>query len=394
MVCFGMFLCALIIERSTEEQHYESHSKPRMFWLQRERRVGDQVFDAFAGTDRVSHYIRSSKAKVEESQAFVDFLLWTAVATTMVGFVLQFVGLRGLHSSVAMFQLGGTLLMAVIRSSLRTERGGSQNNMWDKRLRKAVNGFELDWFAMELVGIWSFTIGQMAFGNGNLLSSHPYHVNEDATDLERRSPLIGPATQVLRTRARLARLTGPSTGLSWDFPVRSTAEKLVVAMEDIMNALFADGMKTMNDWRRAKSAYWGVGAHLRHASAHHRESKKRRWYWKGWRPSREWAYYDRVEDNMPRVVNPGSHGEEDMFLGMHREVGTDGAATSWKAELSEVEALLGLMAWNLDLARHRQRSISETPGHWDLEFDRGDGNRVISYRVLGSPQIHDTSGIR
>lgn len=121
-----------------------------MFWLQRETRVGDQLFEAFVGVDNVSRYIKSSKASAEGRQGFIDFLLWLAVGVTMIGFVFQFVGLRGLHSSVAMFQLGGTILMAVIRSSLRTERGSSEGNLWANRDRNAINGHELDWLAVNL----------------------------------------------------------------------------------------------------------------------------------------------------------------------------------------------------------------------------------------------------
>lgn len=68
----------------------------------------------------------------------------------MGGFViLQFVGLRGLHSSVAVVQLGATILMSAVRASLRTQLLSSSRNLLHGL---DVKGHGLDWLALYIGG--------------------------------------------------------------------------------------------------------------------------------------------------------------------------------------------------------------------------------------------------
>ncbi len=74
--------------------------------------------------------------------------LWFAIGSSSCGFICQFLGLRGLHGSVALYQLGVTLCMAIVRALLRSGRlGACQNKL---KQRRDIEGHELDWQAMNL----------------------------------------------------------------------------------------------------------------------------------------------------------------------------------------------------------------------------------------------------
>ncbi|KAL2785304.1 hypothetical protein BJX66DRAFT_61228 [Aspergillus keveii] len=150
-----MFLCARPVEQSIKERKFHRKSEPQgggralqLHWLQPgNQAVGDQVFDAFAYNDLknpLTQYVFSSNDKDPKSA----FLVWIAIVITMGGFVLQFVGLRALHSSVAVFQLGAMLVMSFIRAALRTRRFDTNENLVGEML-DLVQGHELDWQALE-----------------------------------------------------------------------------------------------------------------------------------------------------------------------------------------------------------------------------------------------------
>jgi hypothetical protein len=69
LVCLGMFLCAYIIERSTNEVHYERVKRVNssLYWIQPGgQKIGDQVFGSFLAVGegpRFDRYITSSRAK-------------------------------------------------------------------------------------------------------------------------------------------------------------------------------------------------------------------------------------------------------------------------------------------------------------------------------------------
>lgn len=79
--------------------------------------------------------------------------VWSAISTSLIGFVLQFTGLQGLHSSVAMYQLAATLIMALIRSLLRTQRlNESENLLQSREFQGQIEGHELDWQTLRIEG--------------------------------------------------------------------------------------------------------------------------------------------------------------------------------------------------------------------------------------------------
>lgn len=161
-LCIGVGMCGHIVERSTRERFFRRKSttskngaRSRLFWIQPGNQViGDQIFDPFAYNETpgasILEYTTSGKnTQDKELQRTNNILVWVFVPITIFGFILQFVGLRALHSTISIAQLGATLLMSIIRSMLRTERLKKEDNRLgdDPDL---FQGHELDWFAMEL----------------------------------------------------------------------------------------------------------------------------------------------------------------------------------------------------------------------------------------------------
>jgi hypothetical protein len=72
-----------------------------------------------------------------------------AAATTLVGFIAQFIGIRGLNAWVSLAQLIITIVMSLLRGMVRMQRRGKEDNELKPYDDKA-HGHELDWLAFNL----------------------------------------------------------------------------------------------------------------------------------------------------------------------------------------------------------------------------------------------------
>ncbi|KAK0634136.1 ankyrin repeat-containing domain protein [Immersiella caudata] len=282
-----------------------------MFLLQPgNQRVGDQLFNAFAYSKSSDTYITSWKddLAVESQQpgstrlARSKLRLAVAVGCSCCGVICQFVGLRGLHGSVALYQLAVTLCMAIARALLRSRRlGAGQNRL---RQRRDVEGHELDWQAMNL----ERTAGD-EFKGGWYIDDVPTPLKgpNDATgaqvdsgvevaqgarglagfhiqqrlDIDRLpSPsrlavswvkhnesdgaLPNEAARILHYRASLAFLTGPSTRAEeegWDTGTRAMAKQLKGAMQEAAEYVFSE-MTLLKGWKESLSLVWSTTCRL------------------------------------------------------------------------------------------------------------------------------------
>ncbi|KAK6502813.1 hypothetical protein TWF481_007858 [Arthrobotrys musiformis] len=197
LLVIGMGLCAMLIDRRTHERKFEklkagkSHEKVPapsrsslivylvysldqlivwltsmanassliqnpsttntfIFWLQPgNQSVGDQVFDSFAHWDNRDVYVTSWRVDLDGPKPFNSMVaIGPAIVFSTLGFILQFIGLRGLHGSVALYQLAATLIMAIIRATLRSNRIDEGSNKL--RNYRDVEGHELDWIASQI----------------------------------------------------------------------------------------------------------------------------------------------------------------------------------------------------------------------------------------------------
>ncbi|RSL62804.1 hypothetical protein CEP51_013406 [Fusarium floridanum] len=110
-IILGMALCATLIDRNSKEQRFvisstkgiEKSQPPeyRIFWLQPGgQHIGDQEFDAFAFNEVKTEYIASWNNR--EAPVPI-FLVWLGAGLSFVGWMVQFIGLRGQHATLPIY---------------------------------------------------------------------------------------------------------------------------------------------------------------------------------------------------------------------------------------------------------------------------------------------------
>ncbi|KPM42985.1 hypothetical protein AK830_g3571 [Neonectria ditissima] len=160
ILAMGLLLCAHVVESSTTERRYlpKDDKEARLVWLQQTKIVNDQVFDSKAifATDPRHLITMSYRANRRSSLTFLQvniadtFLgLKTVIGTiiSLFGFILQFIGLRGMHWSVSIAQLSAVLTMAGIKAVVR--RGLAI----PPKAESLTSNFELDWLATTLADL-------------------------------------------------------------------------------------------------------------------------------------------------------------------------------------------------------------------------------------------------
>ncbi|KIL92302.1 hypothetical protein FAVG1_04711 [Fusarium avenaceum] len=269
VLVLGMLLCGHVVESSTDEKRYEPAKewKARMIWLQQTKTVSDQVFDShmvYAQDDRETiitsrrserHVKRQStagttnerSAEDDDPSATLKFITVCGTAVAMCGFVVQFVGLRGMHWSASIAQLGAVLVMVCVKAWVR--RGLARSPAY----KPLVSGFELDWFAKQLGSIhreaWSGAqsngsefIDNKTPGSAKSVDNKWIVVTGGESSLVHREEMqahtpqlddssIFDAQTVLDARKQLARLA------DWRGPASREAVCLARAIECTMNAM-------------------------------------------------------------------------------------------------------------------------------------------------------------
>lgn len=285
LLCGGMFLCSFVVGQSTDEEVWRRRGespedKSSVYWVQPGGQiVGDQTFDAFSHSDdRLREYTTSWKSRSKDSELTV----WAAIGITISGFILQFTGLRGIHSAVSIAQLGVTIAMSAVRSALRMQRLKPDAN-WFAKYPDEVIGHELDWLALrigrgdiedDLDRKSPASSSAASLGPSSLPSSldprrrHFWRFRGIPSPLQRISkPSSSPkdpnaASKVLSYRTRLAELTGLPTAPSRNFKVemvevRREAQQLAEAIESAVNIIFSMA-EIRPEWKDAESILWGV----------------------------------------------------------------------------------------------------------------------------------------
>lgn len=311
LLFIGMFFCAFIMERSSKEFYLKAEKPSKIYWLQPGNQdVGDQVFNAFLAVNEGPDSSMTKKLRYIKSVRDRGFdrkylEIYSTLASTVLGFIFQFIGLRGLHSSVTLAQLGSTFLMAIIRTCLRTERmTPDENKMKDDRELTSHKQQEMDCFAFYLEKVESFEIASIPDRPENMPS--PRFTPHLATPL---------TEQLIRTRTQLARLTTSSSqnlGVDWKgMPIRQMADSLAETIESTMDLMSSWGVDL------GKTFEFRLGFRCKEAS--------------------------------PGSVTqaPGTY-----LVGLMR----CGDALRWKVDVSELEAILGLWTWSLYKSNNIRRN--------------------------------------
>jgi hypothetical protein len=149
----GLIVCTSVVDRSTKEKTYVAVGKDgeetmRILWLQRGRSENDASFDpciVIAGgvrkkflTSRRSDQSRTSGSGSRDSAEKISsdpFHAWTLVGilASMIGFIVQFIGLTAMHWPAQTAQLAVTLIMTGVRAFIRrgpTQPPPLEKNIW------------------------------------------------------------------------------------------------------------------------------------------------------------------------------------------------------------------------------------------------------------------------
>ncbi|KAM6516371.1 hypothetical protein FALCPG4_014555 [Fusarium falciforme] len=176
LLSIGTGLCSFIVEQSTIECTWKAvngkearpnrEEAPRLVWIQRYQTVNDQSFKGYvilAGPKRQvitsrrddefeKHHLSNVSAsrglrwsRVRKSEGFWQWLTVGAALSAGLGFIAQFMGLRGLAFPCSIAQLGAIFIMALIRASIRRRLGRVPAHC------PALEGYELDFLATQLV---------------------------------------------------------------------------------------------------------------------------------------------------------------------------------------------------------------------------------------------------
>lgn len=169
--------------------------------------------------------LRTSRPK---STADHEILTMVAVLLSLGGFVGQFLGLRGLHWSVTVMQLGATVVMTILRAWVR------RMLVHEPIEYRLDDGYELDWMAKNIMDCTEWRV--VTWGFDRPLPSQDIR-----------------AANVFAARRRLGALSRwPS---QWQTIVNSTAEAIAASM----NFLFASPdiiVKDTIDWATRDRFEW------------------------------------------------------------------------------------------------------------------------------------------
>ena len=152
-VTAGLVLCSHVVEGATTEQIWqpviEEGTKYQVVRLQKWCTVSEQQFDSYAIFNNSSDpLIRTSRLNKRN----YNFVAAIGTALAISGFIVQFVGLRALHWSSTVIQLGVTLILTGARAWVR--RGLAK----DPIAISIPTGHELSWLAMHICGLKSWEI--------------------------------------------------------------------------------------------------------------------------------------------------------------------------------------------------------------------------------------------
>ncbi|KAH7019700.1 hypothetical protein EDB80DRAFT_514823, partial [Ilyonectria destructans] len=138
----GMLICSHVVEGSTSETIYRPvpGRQARSFAV-----FPTAARDLLMTSQRAPK--RSLKGRASQNGQAEGLGEVTAVAGTMVclgGYIVQFIGLRGMHWSASVAQLGATGVMTILRAWVR------RNLAQLPKSQPLMQGYELDWLAMTL----------------------------------------------------------------------------------------------------------------------------------------------------------------------------------------------------------------------------------------------------
>ena len=139
----GMILCCHVVESSTTETQYRpvGGREARIVWLQKRGIVSDHTVEPFAVFPTSTRSIITTSVR---AQGRKEIFAVVGTAVSLGGYIVQFIGLRGLHWSASVAQLGAIGVMTSLRAWVR------RNLAQVPASQPLVADHELDWLAITL----------------------------------------------------------------------------------------------------------------------------------------------------------------------------------------------------------------------------------------------------
>lgn len=160
LLFLGMGTCSVVIQGSTRETWFRvtDGTDAKVLWIQRQSVVDDQHFGSYAifapgsmrdivSSTREPHFQADNPVAMNHDQGFTVRMLAfkattiCAVVASVVGYIIQFIGFRQMHWLATILQLALAIIMTAIRAYVR-------RNLSRRPLHHALPvGHELDWLA-------------------------------------------------------------------------------------------------------------------------------------------------------------------------------------------------------------------------------------------------------
>ncbi len=353
----GMIICSCVVEQRTVEDVWKfTSTEGHLLWLQQGGEVGNQQFNSFAifakrshdsirtsrlfelskhisekdrpdrlaiNISRLSRWWRSLKksnikpatsaVKPATSASMVVFKVLATVGSSIsiIGFVVQFIGLRGMHWSATIAQLVATVIMTVLRVWVRRDLALRPKD------QKTPQNHELDWVATRIAKdakdlwpdvkrkdeeksfeehdeFWHERCWKWEVVSGMSAETYNLSLSTNSSD----------ADSVVRVRKRLGSLS------NWSGPVSQLAISIAAVIETIMDTLFVSRDES---YQEAESMYWSINGNIN-----------------------------------------GKH--QPIYFKLKR-AGRNG---SWKADATEIEAVLSLWLYFIQSKEHGSRGSKDS----------------------------------
>ncbi|KAJ3532020.1 hypothetical protein NM208_g8622 [Fusarium decemcellulare] len=173
LMCIGMWGCAYlsrsnypsssttssrtssVASRSSSsalsQEDIEQRPKSRLFWIQPGPQViGDQSFDSYGYAEDTANPVQIWMSSQKEFHDDFELKTLFVVSGVLIGYIAQFIGLRGMKAWVSLSQLGVCVIMSILRGCLRMKRLDKDSNQLADKL-DLVSGYELEWISHKIV---------------------------------------------------------------------------------------------------------------------------------------------------------------------------------------------------------------------------------------------------
>ncbi|KAJ3529488.1 hypothetical protein NM208_g8758 [Fusarium decemcellulare] len=363
-IVIGMALSARLIDGNSEERRFKllgpngtkqtSTFSDQFFWIQPGgQRIGDQEFEAFAHAEAKKDYITSWRVSINGTTSHA--LLYLAVGLSFAGWVVQFIGLRGQHATVSLYQLCCTVIMSIIRAFIRSYqlREGNQGRDPPTKTNKEAEAYwaiigqqpeplhakllsGIEWRALYADDKVFVVLHNAALQSSNIVTSwlenrklkrftdkfpHNRHMDPVHRLFTGRCYAPNEASQLMRIRSRLGFLTNQPPYPAWDFEIRKVALQLKGCLRKAAKALNLSERLNESEVLEPHAVIWSVDCQL-------------------WENDLESTY----SDVMPICFQLVRSSE------------------GWNTDENQLEAALGLWSWTLE------RLLQPAGKNLDIEF--------------------------